>query len=140
MVPVKNQIAGFKKIMDGPEHYFFGYYDLMTWNRSGTKHLCNKVKFMDRLPRKEDAAELGMVDMADGGYVKIAETTAWCFQQGTMFQWNPGAPDEEVVYNIREGEEYRGVVKKYPHRDGKNPGKPVANLDPKGRYALSVNF
>ena len=38
-------------------HYFFGYYDLRA--SQGKRHLCHRVKFMDRLPEEGDVAELG---------------------------------------------------------------------------------
>jgi hypothetical protein len=140
MLAVKNQIADFKRITQGESHFFFGYYDIRSWDSAEKYHLCHKVGFMDRMPTKNDVAEVGMVELSSGEFIKLGETTAWCFQQGAFLQWNPGAPGEEVVYNIWDGEEYRGLVRNVKTGSVRTLEKPVANLDPTGRYALSINF
>lgn len=119
---------------------FFGYYDVAAFNTTGKYHLYHRVGFMDRQPTKENSAELGMIDVATKEQIKIAETTAWNFQQGAMLQWNPAAPDNEVVYNVRVGETYRAVIKNIKTWKERLLEIPVAALDPKGRYALGINF
>ncbi len=40
---------------DDGYHYFFAYYDMRaTGNGINQNHLCHKVRFMDRLPTKDD--------------------------------------------------------------------------------------
>ena len=34
-------------------HYYYGYYDNPAFSEGDGKHLCNRVKFWDRLPTKE---------------------------------------------------------------------------------------
>ncbi|MCG2660537.1 MAG: hypothetical protein L6437_09860 [Kiritimatiellae bacterium] len=113
---------------------------MAAFDAGGKFHLYHRVGFMDRQPAREDSAELGMIDIETKAKIKIAKTTAWNFQQGAMLQWNPAVPDREVIYNVRVGETYRAVVKNIKTRKERMLEMPVAALDPKGRYALSINF
>ena len=70
---------------DDDNHYFFGYYDLRA--SQGSRHLCHRVKFMDRLPEADDVAELGYLEK--GEFIPFATTTAWNFQQGALLQYHP---------------------------------------------------
>lgn len=140
MQSIRDQKVTVENLTEGNGHYFFGYYDVAAFDADGKYHLYHKVGFMDRLPAKDDVAELGMIEVATGKTIKIAETTAWNFQQGAMFQWNPARPDREVVYNVLGSNAYQAVIKDV--RTGKERvlEMPIAAIDPKGRYALSINF
>lgn len=140
MTAVKNQISDIKRISYGDDHFFYGYYDIRAWDSSEKYHLCHKVGFMDRMPEKDDVAELGMIEMKKGEFIRLDETTAWCFQQGAFLQWNPGEPDTEVAYNVREGNEYRGRIKNIRTGEFRILEMPIASLDPTGKYAVSINF
>ncbi|MDP2990328.1 MAG: hypothetical protein Q8O57_07165, partial [Kiritimatiellota bacterium] len=140
MQSIINQAVPITRLTDGEGCYFFGYYDVAAFDAGGKFHLYHRVGFMDRLPTREDSAELGMINVETKAKIKIAETTAWNFQQGAMLQWNPAAPDNEVVYNIRVGETYRAVIKNIKTKKERMLAMPVAALDPKGRYALGINF
>lgn len=74
-------------------HYFFGYYDNPAYSPDDSLHLCNRVPFMDRLPKDGDVNELGVFDLKAGDFHPIAKTLAWNFQQGSMLQWLPGQKD-----------------------------------------------
>ena len=71
---------------DAGYHYFFAYYDMRATGKNGQnpRHLCHRVKFYDRLPTADDVCEISYLE--NGAFVKIAETTAWNFQQGAMLQ------------------------------------------------------
>ncbi len=104
-----NKIAA-EAITSGGNH-FFGYYDKFPWNRSGRFHLGLRTGFADRQPTRDDVAEIGMVDTDNGNeWIRLAETTAWCWQQGTMLQWLPSEPESTIVYNIREDDRFYGII------------------------------
>ena len=84
-------------------HYFFGYYDIPAWSGDDSAHLVYRVEFRDRMPTPEDVAQLGLVHPGRDGFTRIAETTAWNFQQGAMLQWHPLAPDRKIIFNRRDG-------------------------------------
>ena len=46
---------------DDGYNYFFGYYDLQPFDKSGERHLAHRVKFNDRIPVKGDIAERCMI-------------------------------------------------------------------------------
>lgn len=125
---------------DDGQHYFFGYYDIPTWTTAGDKHLCQRVGFMDRRPKPDDVAQLGLIEVAKGTFSPLAETTAWNFQQGSFLQWNPAAPDREIIFNRRDGERYVGVVRDVKTGNERVLSRPLASVSPTGRQGLSINF
>lgn len=118
--------------------YFFGYYDLQPFNSNDTLHLCHRVKFMDRLPNKDDVCELGVLELETGEFIKYSETTAWNFQQGALLQWF--VPDESIIYNVRTEDGFNTEIKDI--RTGETRRLPLAfaNLTEDRRYALCLNM
>lgn len=128
------------RLTDATHHEFYGYYDNPAFSGDDRYHLCHRVGFYDRLPNERDVAELGMIELATGAYVPLAATTRWNFQQGSMLQWHPQSPDDEIIYNACEDGHDCGVVMNVRTHAKRYLDRPVANVDPTGRYALSVNF
>ena len=120
-------------------HYFFAYYDMRATGNNGINqnHLCHRVKFMDRLPEKNDICELGY--LKDGKFIKFAETTAWNFQQGAMLQYHPTLPDT-VYYNIEENGTFKTVTHNIKNGEKIYTEMATACVSPSGKYGLSVNF
>jgi hypothetical protein len=140
MNPIENQSVPMVRLTEGAGHFFFGYYDVAAFDAGGKRHLYHRVGFMDRQPRADDIAELGLIDIETKVRTVIGSTTAWNFQQGSMLQWNPTAPDREVIYNFRSDGICRAAILDLPTGKTRRLDRPVAALDPKGRYALSLNF
>lgn len=138
--PVKHELIKAKRLTGGEGNYFFGYYDIPAWSRNGKYHLCHKSDFWRRMPVKEDRAEIGIIDVESGRYTCLDTTSAWNFQQGAMLTWNPKAPDDEILYNIREGDKYAAAVLNIHTGKKRLLDYPIANVDPMGNYALSINF
>jgi hypothetical protein len=137
---IKDEVFKAKRLTKEDGHYFFGYYDTPAWSWNDRYHLCHKVAFCDRLPRADDRAELGYIDLQNNCFTVIGKTTAWNFQQGSMLQWHPAYPQDTVIYNSRNGSAYEGVVLNLKTGKSYSLEKPVANVDPTGRYAVSINF
>lgn len=127
-----------KRISPMDQHFFFGYYDLQPF--SGRHHLAHKVEFTDHLNKMKDAAQIGILDIDTEKFEVLDETYAWCFQQGAMLQWNPAAPNDEIIYNARVGTDFVGVIMNIHTGAKRYLEKPVSNVSPKGDYALSINF
>ena len=121
-------------------HYFYGYYDNQAFSADGKKHLCCRTDFFDRIPGRDDICTLGVFDIATGDWHEFAQTGAFNFQQGSMLQWNPLFPESEVIYNIREGDEYRAVVRNLAADTVRTLPRPVINISPDGRWGLSANM
>ena len=121
---------------------FFGYYDIPAFSRDGRRHLYLQVPFMDRMQEKDDVARLFVHDFAAGTSRQFAETTAWNFQQACMLQWHPTEPDT-VIYNVRtegRGCGYGARVQSLTTGETRELDRPVANVSPTDRHAVSVNF
>ncbi len=119
-------------------NYFFGYYDVQPFSKN--RHLVHKASFTDRLQKCGDKIEIGYINLDNGNYVKLDETGAWNFQQGAMLQWNPAAPDDEIVYNSLGDGCYRATILNVNTGEKRYLDRPVANISPKGDFALSLNF
>ena len=120
---------------DDDNHYFFGYYDLRA--SQGSRHLCHRVKFMDRLPEADDVAELGYLEK--GEFIPFATTTAWNFQQGALLQYHPYLLDT-VYYNVYENGKFSTVTHNYTTGEKKYTDRPVACISPDGKWGMAVNF
>lgn len=127
-----------KRISPLDGEYFFGYYDLQPFN--GNLHLTHKVADADKLHMPGDVAEIGLLDINTEKYEKLDTTGAWCFQQGAMLQWNPQAPDREIIYNSLGDGDYNATIMDIHTGKKRFLDRPVANVSPKGDYALSINM
>lgn len=86
----------YKVFEDKSKHVFFGYYDIQQFNKEQDKLLLMKA---NRYAETEkDPAELIWVDMNNGDEHRIANTSAWCWQQGARLRWHP-FEDSIVMFN-----------------------------------------
>jgi len=129
-----------RRITPADGHYFFGYYDLQPFDKNQKYHLTHKTDFYDRLQRKGDVCEIGIISMDSGKYERLEWTRAWNFQQGAMLQWNPSAPDREIIYNDLVNGEAVGVVMDVETGRRRYLERAIANVSPDGKYALGINM
>ncbi|GHT98425.1 hypothetical protein FACS1894142_4730 [Spirochaetia bacterium] len=141
MEGVKDAIVEIRRLSpnDG-RHYFYGYYDIPAFSKGDVKHLCHRVHFSDRYPEKNDTCCLGIIDIKSGKWDKLAETGAFNFQQGCMLQWNPQNPDTEIMYNVRDGEEYRTVIHNLETGKIRTLPRAAANVSRDGKWGIAINF
>ncbi|MBQ3493272.1 MAG: hypothetical protein IJA88_04115 [Clostridia bacterium] len=118
-------------------HYFFGYYDLQPFDESGCKHLAHRVSFADRIPKIGDKAELGFITLNDNVFHKVAETSAWNFQQGALLQWYNR---NSIIYNDFRAGEFCAVIKNIESGQEKIICAPLANISKDRKWGLSINF
>ena len=129
-----------RRITNGPKHHFFGYFDKFPWDKSGRYILANEIDFTARQPVAGEKAVLGMIDLQDNDrFIPLAETSAWCWQQGCMLQFLNDS-ESTIIYNDREGDHF--VARTLDIRTGEKRTlcRPVYCLSPDGKWALSVNF
>ena len=129
-----------RRVTRPPGDHFFGYYEKTPWSPCGTKLLGMRAGFRDRQPTPDDELELGLVD-PEGmePFEPFATTRAWCWQQGTMLQWVPSAADG-VVYNRRQADRFVGVIHDLATGYRRELERAVYAVDPRGRYAIGLNF
>jgi len=129
-----------RSITRGPKFHWFGYYDKLEFDPSSRYVLSNEVTFQGRQPKADDIIKLGMIDLhSDDRWIDLAETTAWCWQQGCMLQWLPGSKSE-VIFNDREGDHY--VSRILDVKSGRKralPG-PIYAISPDAKWAIAPDF
>ena len=118
-------------------HYFFGYYDLYPYDKSGKLHLAHRVKFADRLPNEDDVCEVGVIDVEEKRFIKVGETTAWNFQQGAFLNW---FSDDSIIYNSFIDGNLRSVVSDLNGNIIKVVSMPLASISEDRQWGLSINF
>ena len=130
-----------KSLTSGPNHHFFGYYDKFPWDATGRYVLALETTFIDRPPTASDEVVVGMVDLHEGGkWIPLDTALAWNWQQGTMLQWMPTAPDRLIIYNKREGDRFVSCVRDVHTGEARMLPRPIYAVSPGGRKAVSVNF
>ena len=141
-----------EQITSGKQHHFFGYIgqSLTTpWNASGRYILTLRTDFHDRMPTAKDAADICLIDTMDNfRVIPIEKTTAWNFQQGTMFYWHPKHPETQFFFNDRDPETnliftvLYDIEKRKRIREYRFDEVPVANggVSPTGEFFLAINY
>lgn len=95
-----------RQLTFGPQNHFFGYIghvQNVPWCGNDRYILALRTSFQDHLPDVNEPADVVVIDTAKYDQVtKVAETRAWNPQQGTMFYWNPKAPETQFFFNDRD--------------------------------------
>ena len=127
-----------------PGNYTFGYYDRCPWDAAQQKHLAIKFPQQEHLPSQGETATVGYIDQKERHFRPLAETEAWCHQQGAMTLWLKHRPDS-FIYNDFEtrGEEWYPLARVYDLRQNAIAEcyeKPIYVLSQDGRWGASLNF
>jgi len=124
----------------GPEHHFFGYYDKCPWDPEERYILTLETTFMDRPPKADDAAKIGVIDIKeDYAFKPLTETHAWNWQQGCMLQWLP-QPRRSIIYNdLRDGR-LVSIIRNIEDEDAYTLPSPIYAVSHNGEKALTLNF
>ncbi|MBK8021213.1 MAG: hypothetical protein IPK19_07200 [Chloroflexi bacterium] len=123
------------------KHHWFGYYDKFPWDATGRYLLGLESTFVDRQPTGEERAVVGMIDLQDNNrWIPLDETLAWCWQQGTMLQWLPSAPDRKIIYNQRDGDRFVSIIRDVFTGETKTLPRPIYCVRPDGKRAVTLNF
>lgn len=122
------------------KHSFFGYYNISPWDINNRYFLYLNVSFSHRMPKSGDVANICMLDTEDGKYYDIANTRAWCWQQGCMLQWIGVKNEQEIIYNDYLNGKYISVIHNPFDNTRRIFPKPVYALSRDGNNALTLNF
>jgi len=144
-----------RQLTFGPSHHLFGYIGhagTVPWSGNGRYILALRSSFQDHMPERHEPADVLLLDtQANDTGVKVDETRGWNLQQGTMFFWNPAAPNTQFFFNDRDPDD--GTLftvlfdlSKGEHgervREYRFPDSPVANsgMARHGRSFLALNY
>ena len=129
-----------RQITRGPKFHWFSYYDKHQFDATDRYVLSMQVDFEHRSPRADDVVRLGMIDLKDNDkWIELDRSTAWCWQQGCMLQWLPGARDE-IIWNDREKDRYVCRIMNVKTRAKRTIPHPVYSVSPDGRWAVTPDF
>lgn len=128
------------QVTQRPGHHFFGYYDKEQWDMSNRYLLSNQVNFINRSPKGNDSITLGMIDTQNNyEFTPISTSKAWCWQQGTMFQWVPGH-NHLIIHNDRIGDRFVSVLMDINTGTRRVLPRPTYTVSNDGKKVLSLNF
>ena len=126
-----------------PGNYTFGYYDRCPWDSTNTYHLALRISQQTRLPAPGETADVGYVNRETRTFHKVAETFAWCHQQGAMSLWLKHRA-RTFIYNdfVQEGAEWRPVARIHSLDTGAAGSYevPIYTLSRDGRWGVSLSF
>lgn len=126
-----------------PGDLAFGYYDRQPWDPAGHLHLALRMPQQERLPEPGERATVGVIQADTRRFETLAETEAWCHQQGSMTHWLPRRPDC-VIYNDfqADGGRWLPVTRVHDLRRGRVDTWPFQtySLSPDGRWAATLDF
>jgi len=120
--------------------YFFGYYDKPSLNKDNTKLLTHRVSFDGRDVQDGDVAEIGYFDLNSKEFIKIDETLAWNWQQGSQLQWLPPSFNEKIIYNSIKDNRFVSIIYDLNTKEKKIIPFPIYVIHPNGKEALGVNY
>ena len=136
-----------RRVGDGQQHHFFGYYDKSPWDRSGRYLLAQQVPRMTARLTPELRAGIGYFDLQDDDRFHLLDTTgAWNWQMGSQLQWLDGAPGRQLIFNQRTGDAdavypgFGATVLDVDKGTRRELPMPVYVVAPNSRYALCVDY
>lgn len=88
------------RLTNGPKHHVFGFHDLIITNKKCDKYLSLEIDVMNRPQLPGEKIGVGYVQ--DGEYVRVGETEAMNYPQGSRQQWI--ADTDCFVVNNRVGD------------------------------------
>jgi hypothetical protein len=129
-----------RRITDDDGQFFFAYYDKLQFDPSDRYVLAMKAACIDRAPKRDDALELGMIDLHDDDqWIPFDSTSAWCWQQGCMLQWIPNRRFH-IIYNIRGEQRYESIVRHPLTSAAYRLPRAIYALHPGGNEAICNDF
>lgn len=119
-------------------HVSFGYYDIQQIDKAQEKMLVTVVR--KSADTRKDKAQLEWVDLNGNEFHHIADTSAWCWQQGARLRWHP-VKENTVLYNdVENGQYVMKAVDLFDNRCIDVFPRAMYDIAPDFRYGLSLNY
>jgi len=122
------------------QSYKFGYYNYSPINKDGTKLLAHRINFEGRMPKADDMVDIGYFSLPDGQWIKLAESKAFNWQQGSMLQWLGPDYKSKIIYNDAIGGKYIARMIDLETGDRSTIPHAIYGIDPRGKFSISLNF
>jgi hypothetical protein len=131
-----------KNIFETPKKnsFKFGYYNYSPFNYSQDKLLAHKIYFEARMPSKNDIVDIGYFEYPQGDYIKVSESNAFNWQQGSMLQWLGPDFNTLIIFNDVEDNNYVSRILNLKTGHKKTLPKAIYGVDPLGKFSVTLNF
>lgn len=135
------QRVNVKRLTPPYQNYFFGYYDVQSVSDDHQHMICQTAPVIDVLPTEKDWAEITLINTKTLTTKVIAETSAWCHQQGAHLQYVPKTKDT-IIYNLFDPQEkkFKARTINLNNKKEKTYEYPVSAISPTGAEFASLNF
>jgi len=141
-----NKKLDVKCLSSDGKHVFFGYYDLSPFDRNDTKVLAHRTHHPLKSPDPKSCIDIGYYEVGhlekNSNFIKVGESSAWCWQQGSRLQWFPQNRREKTVfYNTVKANKYIGIIQDIDSREIiREIPLPLYDISHCGNKGLSLNF
>lgn len=135
-----------KCLSSNGKHVFFGYYDLSPFDRNDTKVLAHRTQHSLTSPDPESCVDIGYFEVnqlkKNRNFIKLGNSYAWCWQQGSRLQWFPKNRNEKTVfYNAVKADKYIGIIQDIVSKEIiREIPLPLYDISNCGKKGLSLNF
>lgn len=120
-------------------HIFRGYYDIDYFDNSHERFLVHRLP-IDAKTNRDTTCEIGYYNLSDNSFTKIADSTAWCWQQGSRLRWHPVEKDL-VLFNDIDGSHYcTRIVDAREKKTVKTIERPLYDISSDFSWGISINF
>ena len=140
VMEIDNRYLEEKRLIEFPGyHTFRGYYDLNYLSADKTKFLVHRLP-VNANNNRDTSCEIGYVDMTTGDFHKVAETHAWCWQQGSRLRWHP-VEHNCIIFNDADPDGYCAKIVDVDSGEcvQKIPS-PLYDVTPDFSYGLTLNY
>lgn len=123
------------------KNYFFGYYDKSQLNIASNKLLALEVTNIDKIPDKDDKAEIGYFNIndEDRNFVSLTSTKTFNWQQGCMLQWLGPDFNSKIIYNDLDDTGFVSYIMDIETNEKSKMSMPVYTVTPDGKHAICVD-
>ncbi len=130
---------------DAGSFHSHSYYDIPVLDAGEARVAAHRMSFQGRWMTPDDSVDVGIVDVANGGFTPVGTSRAWSWQQGPMAQWLIAHDRSDLVWNDRrpgdaEGDDFVARIHDVAAGTTRTIPRPIYALDPAGTAALSLNM
>ena len=117
-------------------HVYRGYYDLNYLDNG--RFLCHRL-LVGATDNRNTKCEIGYNDLETTEFHKVADTNAWCWQQGSRLRWHPTEKDC-VIFNSVEGDHYCAKIYDISGNQISTIDRALYDITPDFKFGISLNY
>lgn len=134
-----NQIQVKCELSSPAYHIYRGYYDLRYMDSKGELILCHRLPVKAHTNR-DTKCEIGYYDLKKLEFTKLAETNAWCWQQGSRLRWYPENAKWVMFNDVSDDSYCTRIVDIETQNDVKKIDYPIYDISSDCKWGISLNY